>query len=59
MFGKIDIASIKATLGVDTWVDGEDDYDMTFLSDKMCSAGLSHKEQIEYDALQGLYMSGR
>ena len=59
MWEGMDIAAIKATLGVDTWVDGEDDYDMTFLADKMCSTGLSHIEQIEYNALQALYMSGR
>ena len=58
MYGEIDIASIEATLGVREWTD-EEELDMTFLADKMCGVELTHKEQIEYEALQALYISGR
>ena len=59
MWEGMDTAVIKATLGFDTWVDEEDALDVTFLADKMCSVGLTHTEQIEYEALQVLYISGR
>jgi hypothetical protein len=59
MWGQIDIAAIKATLGFDEWVDEEDALDVTFLADKMCSGGLTASEQVEYEALQALYCSGR
>jgi hypothetical protein len=55
----MDRAAIEAVLGRGiTWSD-ESEEDMTFLGDKMCRIGLTHKEQMEYNALQALYMSGR
>lgn len=59
MWNEMDIAAIKAILGVETWVDGEEDMDLTFLADKMCQVGLTFEEQERYDALQALYISGR
>ena len=59
MFGKIDYAAIEAVLGRGiTWSE-ESEEDVTFLADRMCSVGLTHKEQIEYDCLIALYESGR
>jgi hypothetical protein len=57
--GKIDIASIEATLGFTHWVYGEDDLDVTFLMDKSINEGLDVAEQTRLDALIALYESGR
>lgn len=55
----MDRAGIEAALGRGiTWTD-EEENDVTFLADKMCAGGLTHEEQIVYDALIALYISGR
>ena len=60
MWNGYDRAAIEATLGRGIeWVDEEVSLDMTFLADKAASQGLTHEEQINYDALQALYVSGR
>lgn len=60
MFGEIDLAAIKATLGFDKWVDEEDSLDVTYLMDKSIrEGGLSLKDEMELQALQALYESGR
>ena len=59
MYGKMNIAEIKAVLGNDTWVDEEDSSDVTYLCDKSIREGLTAGEQSHYDALIALYMSGR
>lgn len=60
MWKGTDRAGIEAVLGRGvTWVEEEDESDVTFLADKAASAGLTHEEQIKYDALIGLYISGR
>lgn len=59
MWNGYDRAAIEAVLGRGvTWTD-EEESDMTFLADKAAREGLTHLEQIEYDALQALYVSGR
>ena len=59
MWNGYDYAAIEAVLGRGiTWSE-ECEEDVTFLADRMCSIGLTHKEQTEYDALQALYESGR
>ena len=59
MFGQIDAAGIKATLGLDTWVDDEDSLDVTFLFDKSIVKGLTLQEQSKLNCLIALYGSGR
>ena len=59
MFGQIDTAGIKATLGFDTWVDEEDSLDVTYLFDKSIVKGLTSQEQSKLDCLIALYESGR
>ena len=60
MWGKtMDRAGVEAVLGKGvTWVDEEDSFDVTFLADKAAREGLTVTEQVQYDALQALYISG-
>ena len=60
MWTGYDRAAIEVELGRGVaWVEEEDSIDMTFLMVKSISQGLSHEEQIHYNALQALYCSGR
>ena len=60
MWTGYDRAAIEAELGKGvTWVEEEDSRDMCFLMDNSISQGITHEEQIHYDALQALYCSGR
>ena len=59
MFGQIDAAGIKATLGLDTWVDDEDSLDVTFLFDKSIVKDLTLREQSKLNGLIALYESER
>jgi hypothetical protein len=59
MWKEIDRAGVEAILGKGiTWTE-EAELDMTFLADRMCAKGLTASEQVEYEALQALYCSGR
>ena len=60
MWKGMDRAGIEAALGRGVrWVEEEDKSDVTFLADKAASVELTHKEQLQYDALIALYISGR